>query len=150
MTVWLCGRSPLPGASLPPVPASDAVTLRQSWSCGRRRSCLPFSPTPPSRRRDNLRRLVLLDEPEVFVKEPVAVVAEGDIIGQKDDVRARVRTGFLSFRGEQIHLRNCSSFLVRRGLFGWFWPTRVVVLSDYGWWFWTTTMSHGDCWLNLF
>ena len=150
MTVWLCGRSPLPGASLPPVPASDAVTLRQSWSCGSRRSCLPSSTTPTSRRRDNLRWLVLLDEFEVVVKEAVAVVTNRDIVGKHDDVHGRVRTGFLSFRWHQIDLRNCSYFLVRRGLFGWFWPTRVVVLSDYGWWFWTTTMSHGDCWLNLF
>ena len=90
-----------------------------------------FSPPLPSCCRDNLRWLVLLDESEVVVKEAVAVVTNRDIVGKHDDVLGRVRTGFLSFRREQIDLRNCSYFLVkRRRLFGSFWPTRVVVLGD--------------------
>src|SRR4030095_3102498 len=54
------------------------------------------------------------------------------------------------FRRQQIDVRNCSCFFVLFGLFGSFWPTRVVVLSDYGWSFWPTTLFSFDYLFTLF
>src|SRR4051812_13476051 len=86
-----------------------------------------------------------------FVKQSIAVVTDGDGIGEIHDGRGRVQTGFLFFRWHQIDLRNCSYFLVRReDLFGSFWATRVVVRSDYRWSFWLTTLFSFDYFLILF
>ena len=100
--------------ALPPVRAS--LTLRQSSILG----------------RDNLHRwYFFLLQFEVLIQKTVAVVANRNVIGEKDDCRDRVRTGFLFFSRVKIDIRNCSLFLVGFGLFGWRWATRVVVLNDY-------------------
>ena len=68
------------------------------------------------------------------------MVAEGDVIGKIHDGRGWMLAGLLFFRWQQETFRGSLFFLVRReDLFRSFWATRVVVLSDYGWWFWTTT-----------
>jgi len=41
---------------------------------------------------------VLLYELEVLIQEAVAVMAEGNIVGEEDDFRGRMRASFLFFR----------------------------------------------------
>ena len=78
------------------------------------------------------------------------MVTNRDSVGEKHDELRGMGTGFLSFRRQQIDLVNCSLFLVKKGgLFGWFCPTRVVVLSDYGWSFWPTTLTGLGWFINL-
>jgi hypothetical protein len=56
--------------------------------------------------------LILLYQSEVVIEEAVAVMAEGDVVGEVDDFREGMGTGFLFFRRQQC-LKACSIFLVK-------------------------------------
>jgi hypothetical protein len=60
-----------------------------------------------------LRGLVLLYQSEVVIEEAVAVMAEGDVVGEVDDFRGGMGTGFLFFRWQQ-RVKTCSILLVQR------------------------------------
>src|SRR5262249_15649657 len=98
--------------------------------------------------------LLLLNKHKVLIQKAVAVMADNNVIREMYDFREGMGTGYLFFRwptgttweqlgpnwyqlgffSEKIDIINCSLFLVRRrGLFGSFWPTGVVVLTDQGW-----------------
>ena len=60
-----------------------------------------------------LRGLVLLYQSEVLIEEAVAVMAEGEVVGEVDNFRGGMGTGFLFFRWQPC-LKACSILLVQR------------------------------------
>ena len=74
------------------------------------------------------------DKREVFIQESPAVVTDVDVFsGEIRDFSRGMLAGFLFFRWQQSERSACFILLVqKRRLFRWFWPTRVVVLSDQG------------------
>jgi hypothetical protein len=63
--------------------------------------------------RFSCRRFSFLDEFEVFIQQAIAMVTNGDVLGQNHDHLWWMGTGFLFFSWYQIDLRNCSLFNVQ-------------------------------------
>ena len=84
-------------------------------------------PTPASRRTDSLsgKRALLCgcrpvkNKREVLIQEAIAVMADGDVIGEEDDFSWGMRAGLLFCRGQRSEAFRCSLFLVQgKTLFG--------------------------------
>ena len=77
------------------------------------------------------------------------MVTDSNVIRQNHDELRRMDAGFLFFRWHQIILRNVLFFLLVSDCSGG--SGRLgVVLNDYGWWFWPTTLFCFDHILKLF